>query len=87
MAFRFDHATIPLFAMRLEFPDDDSVQLDGRLYVTAQKLSEQYGLSASRIAHLARGGDVEAELLGRVLYVRPRSLDSYIDGTLNRDAR
>jgi hypothetical protein len=84
MALQFDHVTIPHIAMRLEFPDDDSVKLDSRLYVTARKLSEQYGLSAKHIARLAREGNVEAERLGRVWYVRSCSLDSYIARALIR---
>lgn len=39
--------------MELDFPDDDSVLLDGERYVTARKLSEQYGFSAKQIARLA----------------------------------
>ena len=65
--------------MRLDFPDDDSVLLDGERFVTARKLSEQYGFSAKQIARLALDSKVRGEFLGRLWYISERSLNEYID--------
>ena len=60
------------------FPDDDSVLLNGRRYVTARKLAEQYKLSPKYIAWLVLESKIESELLGRLWYVYPRSLHEYL---------
>jgi hypothetical protein len=65
--------------MELDFPDDDSVLLDGERYVTARKLSEHYGFSAKQIARLALESKISGEFLGRLWYVSERSLNRYID--------
>jgi hypothetical protein len=70
-------ATIQL-SMELDFPDDDSVLVNGLRYVTARKLGEQYGLSPKYIAHLALESKVQGEFLGRLWYIRPTSLHSYL---------
>lgn len=65
--------------MELDFPDDDSVLVNGERYVTARKLSEMYGLSAKQIARLALESKVSGEFLGRLWYISERSLNEYID--------
>jgi hypothetical protein len=65
--------------MELDFPDDDSVLVDGQRYVTARKLSEHYGFSAKQLARLALESKVSGEFLGRLWYINERSLNEYID--------
>ena len=65
--------------MELDFPDDDSVLVNGERYVTARKLSEMYGLSAKQIARLALDSKVQGEFLGRLWYISERSLNDHID--------
>lgn len=65
--------------MELDFPDDDSVLVNGERYVTVRKLSEAYGLSAKQIARLALDSKVSGEFLGRLWYVSERSLNGYLD--------
>lgn len=78
---------IRLFAMELDFPDDDSVMLDGERYVTARKLSEHYGFSAKQIARLALESKVKGEFLGRLWYISERSLNEYIDDQIAQRRR
>jgi hypothetical protein len=68
--------------MRLDFPDDDSVLVNGERYVTTRKLSERYGLSAKQIARLALESKVDGEFIGRLWYIRERSLNEHINGQL-----
>ncbi len=78
---------IRLFAMELDFPDDDSVFVNGVRYVTARKLSEMYGLSGKQIARLALESKVSGEFLGRLWYVSERSLNEYIDDQIAQRRR
>jgi hypothetical protein len=64
--------------MQLDFPDDDSVLLNGRRYVTARKLAEEYKLSPRYVAWLALEYKVESERLGRLWYIYPPSLQEYL---------
>lgn len=64
--------------MELDFPDDDSVLVNGRRYVTARKLSEMYGLNAKYISRLALESKVDGEFLGRIWYIHPHSLHEYL---------
>jgi hypothetical protein len=64
--------------MELDFPDDDSVLLNGRRYVTARKLAEEYKLSPRYVAWLALEYKVESERLGRLWYIYPPSLHHYL---------
>jgi hypothetical protein len=73
--------------MELDFPDDDSVLMDGRRYVTARKISEQYGFSAKQLARLALDSKVNGEYLGRLWYISEYSLNEYIDDQIAANRR
>jgi hypothetical protein len=62
----------------LEFIDEEEIKLDGIVYATAHRLAERFGLSAGRIAHLARNGDIESEPFGRTWFISETSLDHYL---------
>lgn len=66
------------FALEFEDDGDEEIKLNGDLYATASRLSELFGISASRITQLARGGDVETEHLGRTWFIAKWSLDRYL---------
>jgi hypothetical protein len=68
--------------MEPDFPDDDSLLLDGRCYESALKLSEQYGMSEKYLVRLAIESKVEGQFLSGNWYIRYDSLDRYLGDRL-----
>jgi len=62
----------------IEYVDENEIKLNGLVYATARRLAERFGLSAGRIAHLARNGDIESEPFGRTWFISETSLDHYL---------
>ena len=72
----------------LEFGESDhEIKLDGEVYMTARLLSEKFGLSANRIARLARTGVVDEEFLGGRRFISYSSLDRYLLDRQRKSAR
>ena len=67
--------------MKLDFPDDDSVLVDGERYVRVGKVSKEYGMSAEHIARLAAAAEIDG-VIARVWYIREGSLGQYIEEKL-----
>jgi hypothetical protein len=53
-------------------------RFNGEVCATARRLAEGFGLSAGRIAWLARDGSIEGEQIGRRWFISRRSLDRYL---------
>lgn len=56
----------------------DSLEIDGKTYVSARKAAKEHGYVADYIGQLIRAGKLVGKKVGRAWYVDAESLDAYI---------
>lgn len=56
---------------------DDSLSIDGVLYISSKRAARESGYTKDYIGQLARAGKIDARLIGRSWYVREGMLEAY----------
>jgi len=64
----------------------DSIEKQGKKYISAKRAAAEFGYTTDYIGQLARGGQIDATLVGRSWYIAASSLENHrvLRGEVNR---